>query len=569
METGAGCLDVRTEMDVDVPMRDGVKLRANVWRPRTGGKFPGILLRTPYGKSATGFERFVRAGYAVVCQDVRGRYASEGQFRSFHAPDDAEAQDGYDSVEWLAAQPWCDGNVGTMGTSYVGYTQWVLATLRPPHLRCICAASIPPDIRDVDWSGAFRPARRLHWWFVSMAPDLRRRAGWPPPHTPAQAREIWDQLEQGRRLNALPLMSVADQLPPPLDAEAREWMRNPSRPVWRFTERHGEITVPNLDVTGWFDHCQSMGHFTGMQRNGGSEIARTQSRMVCGPWSHVTHGLRTCHGMDMGAEAQVELTDLRIRWFDCWLKGIENGVRREPAVRYFVLGSHRWKSAPAWPPPGGAEQAWRLGAMKDARGIGGDGTLALNAAGGSEADGYRYDPTDPAPTLWDKDYFRCPSDRRRTEQRQDVLIYRSAPLERDVEIAGVAEVVLFAATSAPDTDWFAHLADETPGGPAAEVAFGMVRARHRNSIEREELITPGAVVEYRIRLTDTACRFPAGHRIRLEITSSNFPQFDRNHNTGRNDLTDADLRAADQTVYHSEHFPSRLILPLAPVTDED
>lgn len=567
MPVSAGCLDVLMEANVETPMRDGVLLRSNLWRPRAPGKFPAILLRTPYGKSLLGFERYVHAGYAVICQDVRGRYASDGVFRSFHVPGDAEAQDGYDTIEWLAAQPWCDGNVGMLGTSYVAYTQWAAATLRPPHLRCLCAAAIPTDIRDVDWTGAFRPARRLHWWFVTIAPDLRRRAGLPPPHSPAQAREIWEQLECGSRLHALPIMPLLDQLPPPLAAEAKEWLRNPGRPVWHFAERHRDITVPNLDTTGWFDHCSSLNHFTGMQRNGGSETARTQTRMICGPWSHVTHGARNCHGTDLGIEAQVDLTDLRIRWFDCWLKGIDNGVRYEPPMRYYVFGSRRWKSAAAWPPPRAGECVLRLASAGNARGIAGDGSLTDQHAGSAEADRFRYDPTDPAPTLWDKSYFACASDRRRTQQRPDILIYRTAPLTQDVEIAGPAELILHASTSAPDTDWFAHLADESPDGAAPEVAYGMVRARHRNSVEREEFIKPGHIVEYRIRLTDTACRFLAGHRIRLEITSSNFPQFDRNHNTGRNDLTDAELRVADQTVWHNSASPSRLILPV--VADGD
>ena len=562
---GMGELGIHSESDTEIPMRDGVVLRANLWRPAGAFNGPAIVTRTPYGKPAGGFDRYVRAGYAVVAQDVRGRYTSDGEFRVFTDPGNTEGEDGYDTVEWVAAQPWCNGCVGTMGTSYPAWLQWELASRRPPHLLAMCACSIPPEATDVDWWGAFRPGRRINWWLNSIAPDLRRRAGWPPPHTPAEARHIWDTIEQGRWLGLLPWIDIARHLPPPLDRFAREWLLDPGRKRWRFAEAHAEIEVPNFDVTGWYDHCFSLMHLPGMQRSGRTVKARRQTRAIVGPYAHNTLGKRVCNDVDFGRQAELDLDGMKIRWFDHWLKGVENGVDREPPVRYFVMGSCVWKHAETWPPPGNAHSTFYLGGGGHANGPSGDGTLRESASSDSAPDRYSYDPRDPVPTLWTRALFAGASDRRQLDYRRDNLVYRTPPLERDIEIAGEAEVVLYAATSAPDTDFFARLIDEIPDGPATEVAYGMVRARHRESLEHEDFAVPGQTVVYRIRLTSTAVRFLRGHRIRLDITSSDFPNFDRNNNTGKNDLVDSELLVAEQTVYHDAANPSCLVLPGAAV----
>ena len=567
MDVHSGELGVITEMNVDVPMRDGVKLRANVWRPDASGEVPGLLIRTPYGKSKSGYERFVRAGYAVVCQDARGRYDSAGEY-TLYTLRTSDPEDGYDSVEWLASQPWCNARVGTMGASYVGWMQWMTAKTRPPHLVAMCARSIPLENTAVDWRGAFRPGRRLQWWFTTIAPDLRKRAGLGPPHTPGEAREIWDEIEHGRWLGTLPLMEVTQYLPPPLNQYARDWMLHPNRRCWRFNEAHAEIEVPNLDFTGWFDHCNSLGHLAGMQGNGRTELARTQTKVIVGPWAHGTIGKRECFGIDFGAGAQLDTQDLEIRWFDHWLKGLENGVEREPAVRYFVMGSGKWKSASTWPPPGLVEHTLHLASDGQANHPDGAGRLVAEPVTDQAADSYRYDPRDPVPTLWTRRLMAGATDRRRLAYRRDILIYRTAALEEEMEIAGSSEVVLCASSSAVDTDFFAWLVDEDPEGPALEVCYGMVRARHRHSWDHEELLTPGEVTEFRIQLGPTACRFRQGHCIRLDISSSDFPNFDRNHNTGKNDLLDAELLVAHQRVYHSTVHPSRLIVHRVDDNDE-
>lgn len=562
MNTAAvSTLGIIEQRNVETPARDGTVLRGNLWRPDAPGEFPALLLRTPYGKAGGGFERFVRAGYAVLCQDVRGRYDSDGDFTVF-SEDTLDPEDGYDTVEWLADQPWCNGRIGTTGASYCAWTQWALAKLRPPHLVAMCARSIPTELRDIDWWGAFRPGRRIHWWLNTMAPDLRLRAGWPPPHTPAEARTIWNEIEHGLRLGLIPWSEIVRHLPPPLDQQVARWLQDPGRRVWRFDEAHGRITVPNLDFTGWFDHCQSIDQFTGMRANGGSEIARNHTQVVIGPWSHVTVGRRECLGVDFGPAAAVDAQGIELRWFDHWLKDADNGVDRDPPVRYFVLGSGQWKTAETWPPPGAVERTWYLDGGGHANRPDGHGVLSPQPGPGSVEDRYVYDPRDPVPTLWTPQLFAGAADRNRLAYRRDILVYRTPVLEEDIEIAGRPELVLHAATSAPDTDFFAFLIDEQPdGGPALQMAFGMVRARHRNSLETEDFVEPGAVIEYRIRLGNVACRFKAGHRIRLDITSSDFPNFDRNHNTGKNDLFDAELRTAQQTVLHSAPHPSRILLP--------
>ena len=562
MANDSGALGIIVEKDVAVPMRDGITLRANVFRPDGPGKFPGLLLRTPYGKAEGGFERYVRAGYVVVSQDTRGRYASDGDYVPFTVEDTGDAEDGYDTVEWLGGQPYCNGRAGTMGASYCAWMQWTLAKLRPPHLEAMCAYSIPLELTGVDYSGAFRPGRRIRWWMTTMAPDLRRREGLPPPHTPAEAQRIWDEIEHGRWLGFLPWLELPRYLPKRLAEYAEDWLRHPHRKAWKFAEAHQEIEVPNLDFSGWFDHCgDTMGHLRGMQQNAATEIARTQTRLIIGPWSHVSLGSRKIGDIDFGPQAALDLPGAIIRWFDRWLKETENGIDAEPAVRYFVMGSGKWKAADTWPPEGTSEATYYLSSGGNARPVGQAGSLALAAPMDATADSYVYDPHDPVPTLWDRALFTMPADRRRLEHRQDILYYRTSPLEEHLEIVGYPEVILHASSSAPDTDFFASLVDEDPDGIAMEVASGMVRARHRNSLEQEDFLTPGEVTEFRIRLGATACRFRRGHRIRLEITSSDFPNYDRNHNTGKNDLADAELVPAEQRVFHSAEYPSRLVLP--------
>lgn len=544
------------EENVPVPVRDGTILRANVFRPAAAGRYPAIVERTPYGKAGalSTAPRFAQAGYAYVSQDIRGRFASDGDWMPFSAPATQDADDGYDTIEWTAAQPWCDGKVGSSGLSYGAWAAWMLARRRPPHLRAMAARSIPAELTDIDWPGAFRLGRRVSWWIQTMAPDVRRRSGLAPQSDEEAGRD-WAAITRDSWAGLLPVARVVDLLPPGLAGHVADWLAHPSRQPWRFAEAHAEIAVPNLDTSGWFDHCNgTISHLGGLQRHGRTPEVRAGSRLIIGPWNHMALGRRRQGDVDFGKAAHVDIEALLIRWFDHWLKGAANGVDREPPVRYFVLGSNEWKTAASWPPPESAPREFFLRSP---------GSLSPEAPTGDEpAETYAYDPRDPVPSLWSTDLFIVPSDRRRLEHRRDILRYTTAPLAADIEIAGHPEVILHAASSAPDTDFFARLVDDAPAGAALEIACGMVRARHRHSLGSEDFLTPGVAAEFRIRLGPAACRFRRGHRIRLEITSSDFPSYDRNHNTGGRDLFDAELRVAHQQVFHTASRPSRLILPL-------
>jgi putative CocE/NonD family hydrolase len=550
------------ERDVPITMRDGVLLRANIFRPEAPGKLPALIQRTPYGKIVEGVDDFARAGYVVVSQDTRGRYASDGEFKVFSEEDTGDGEDGYDTVEWAAAQPWCDGNIGTFGASYAAWTQYQLARLRPPHLKAMSAISIPAELTELDWPGAFRPGRRVKWWVTSMDPDLRRRAGLPPPHTSEEAKKLWEDGQRQSIHALLPWVNISQHLAPPLSDHVKGWLQNPDRRPWKFVEAHQNIEVPNLDFTGWFDHCTGINNFVSLQRTARTQNARKHTKMIIGPWNHSNLGLRKQGDFDFGLQAELNIQQTQIRWFDFWLKGIDNGITHEPAVKYFVMGSGEWKSAETWPPQARETMQVYLASNGDAHLPDGTGALVDKPPEQGKADAYTCDPLDPVPTLWSANEVYGVSDRRRLDHRADILRYCSAPLEHDLEVVGNPEVFLYAASSAVDTDFFARLVDDDPAGPAIEVCYGFLRARYRNGLDKELPLTPGEVAQFRIRLGIVACCFRKGHRIRLEVCSSDFPNHDRNHNTGKNDLLDAEMVIAKQKVFHSPQYPSSLFLPL-------
>ncbi len=300
--------------NVGIKMRDGITLYANIFIPSRKGKYPAILIRTPYRKPESGFERFVMSGYVVVCQDIRGRYDSEGEYVPFFTDVHREAEDGYDTVEWVAHQSWCDGNVGTMGVSYPGWLQYQLAKLRPPHLKAMSAISIPVELQQLDFPyGSFKPGRRLSFLFNAIAPDIRRRKKLSLPHTPEQALEIWNRYLHEAIIWSLPITDVCRYLPDGLGEYVLKWLQDPFREVWHFEKAHHEIEVPNLDFTGWYDHCWSFGHFSGLRKNGKTEIARKCSKIIIGPWNHVGLGSEKCGEIDFGPDARVDLQGIQIQ----------------------------------------------------------------------------------------------------------------------------------------------------------------------------------------------------------------------------------------------------------------
>lgn len=559
--------EVRIERDVAVPMRDGVVLRADVYRPAQDGPFPVLVLRSPYNKQGFHPAAHVRAGYIVICQDTRGRYASDGQFESFVRAQTHDAEDGYDTVEWAAKLPGSTGKVGTFGRSYNAFLQWRLAALRPPSLVAMAAESIPARYTDLEGPGTIRPGRRLIWWFTTMSPDLRRRAGRPGAQTSAEAVALWNAGERANWLGFLPWLELPQSAFEDEGPAVRDWLRQPSQDPWKLDEACARIAVPNLDVVGWFDHCHGdMLLFRSMVKSGATEGARRGQRIVIGPWSHSTRS-RAYGNIDFGPEAAVNFANLEIRWFDHWLKGKPNGVDTDAPVRIFVMGANRWRDEREWPLQRARPMEWFLDGSGTAHTPAGDGRLVSAAPPREARDQFRYDPRNPVPSLHGTALYTIPTDQRPLAPRQDILVYQTKPLASAIEVTGNPEVELFAASSAPDTDFFVRLIDVAPDGLARDVSLGMVRARYRHSLERTEWLTPGAVTRFVIRMNPTSNLFLAGHRIRLDLTSSDFPNYDRNHNTDRDQNADAALAVADQTVFHGGAHASKIILPQVPALD--
>ncbi len=555
---------VITERDVAVPMRDGVILRANVFRPDRGGPYPVLVLRTPYGKASSGMDRYVKAGYIVVTQDARGRYASDGQWESFLQFDTHDAEDGYDTVEWAAKRlSGSNGRVGTFGASYNAFLQWRLAALRPPSLVAMAASSIPARYTDLEGPGTIRPGRRMHWWVTSMAPNMRLRSGRPGTKTTAEARKMWDDGDSNRWLYQLPWLELPAEACEEETTAVRDWLNHPHTDPWKLHEGVRDIQVPNLNVVGWCDHCNgNMLLDTTIMSEAATSAARQGSRTVVGPWAHSKN--RRYGNIDFGPEANVDVTDLQIRWFDYWLKGKQNGVDETSPWRIFVMGENRWRDEQEWPLKRAREQTLFVDSQGAANTPAGNGKLLWKSPSESRTDRFSYDPSDPVPSLHGPGLQVRPTDQRPLADRQDILVYQSEPLAERFEVSGNATVELYASSSAPDTDFFARLIDVAPDGMARDIALGMVRARYRNGLDKPALIRPNDVVKYTIELDPTSNAFLPGHRIRLDITSSDFPNYDRNHNTAADQNADAELKTAQQTIHHGGAHATRLIVPWIP-----
>ena len=550
------------ERDAAVPMRDGVVLRADVFRPAGEGPWPVLVLRTPYDKSGQKPEAYVGAGYIVVRQDARGRYASEGKWESNYRFETHDATDGFDTVEWAAKLPGSDGRVGTFGVSYNAYLQWKLAPLRPPSLVAMAASSIPPRLPQLEGPGTMRPGRRLNWFYSGMSPDMRLRSGAEGVKSKAEAAKLWKDGEGERLLHFLPWLELPGMVFEDEDEPMKNWLRAPHRDPWRLLDGCPEVSVPNLDIVGWFDHCNDgIELHRAMRRVGRTEAARDGQRLIVGPWSHSGHGSRKVGGVDFGPSAALDIAQTEIRYFDYWLKGKANGVNTDAPVRIFVMGVNQWRDEREWPPSRATSQSFYLHSEGRANTPVGDGKL-MDKPAASARDTYRYDPHDPVPTLWSAAMFTLPADQAPLAKREDILVYQTAPLTAPLEVTGYPEVVLHASSSAPDTDFFAKLIDVAPDGTNRDIASGMVRARFRDGLDQPKLLTSGEVVEYRIKLRPTSNEFQPGHRVRLDITSSDFPNYDRNHNTAADQNADARLEAAGQTIHHGGARPSRLLLPV-------
>lgn len=556
-------IKVITERNVPVPMRDGVLLRANVFRPDSGGPYPVLVMRTPYGKPNGGMDRYVKAGYIVVTQDARGRYASDGKWESFLRFKTHDAEDGFDTVEWAAKLPGASGKVGTFGASYNAFLQWRLAALRPPSLAAMAAYSIPARYNDLEGPGTIRPGRRLHWWITSMSPNMRLKAGRKGVNSKAAMRELWNDGDSEKWLNFLPWLDLPHNACEDETEAVRYWLKNPHTDPWKLQEDARQVAVPNLNLVGWHDHCNgNLLLDRTIMNEGATEAARKGSRTIIGPWAHSRR--RKYQNIDFGPQAQLANVDLEIRWFDYWLKGKQTGIDKTSPWRIFVMGENRWRNEQKWPLQRAQQKTLYLTSSGSAQTPAGDGRLDWERTAETGIDKFTYDPNDPVPSLHGPGLQACATDQRPLARRQDILVYQTKPLTERFEVTGNPTVELFAASSAADTDFFARLIDVAPDGMAREVSVGMVRARYRQGLAKPTLIEPGAVVKYTITLNPTSNAFLPGHSIRLDLTSSDFPNYDRNHNTAADQNADAKLQTAHQTIHHGGAQATRIVLPWIP-----
>jgi putative CocE/NonD family hydrolase len=571
-----GACTVRKEADIPARMRDGTMLLADIYRPQEAGTYPVILMRMPYDKEAAQTyvyakpEAYASHCYIVVIQDVRGQYTSEGEFYPFRD----EASDGYDTVEWAAGLPGSTGKVGMYGFSYVGATQWLAATQKPPHLAAIAPTHTSSDYYD-GWTyegGVFSLAFKESWPLTSIALSATRRLG---------EQKIQDTILEGQTkaqesYSFLPIKDYPWLMPDDRRVAPYfyDWVAHDTRDdywkQWSIRPRYGDITVPALNIAGWYDVFLKGGieNFVGMRENGGSDGARNGQKLVIAPWIHLPWEQKVGE-LDFGPEAANRVDDLQVRWFDHWLKGIDNGINREPPVRIFVMGANRWREAETWPIPETQFTSYYLHSRGGANTKFGNGTLTPEPPATDEpADRFRYDPANPVPSRGGHSCCTAefapvgPYDQAKIAERADVLVYDTPVLEQPVEVTGPIEVTLYAATTAPDTDFTAKLVDVHPDGKAYNLNNGIIRARLRNSLERAEPIEPGRPTEYKIEIWPTSNLFKKGHLIRLEISSSNFPHYDRNLNTGHEFGQDAEMRVADQTIFHDRNRPSKIVLPI-------
>ncbi|PXW99894.1 hypothetical protein C8E89_13811 [Mycolicibacterium moriokaense] len=577
---GRGPCAVATETDVPATMRDGTVLRSDVYRPRTADAVPVILMRTQYGKSAAQAgsryqppDWFASHCYLVVIQDVRGQGGSGGTFSEFTH----DMEDGYDSVEWAAALPGSNGKVGMYGSSYVGATQWLAATTAPPHLATIVPANTASDYYD-GWTyegGEFRLAFVQPWAIglaTSAAQNRKDQATAAELKAAAADPTRWMEF---RPFKDLPPMQPQN---PAVAPWYFDWIRHSARDdFWRqfsIRDRYPSVKVPVLDVEGWYDAFLAGGteNFAGMVAHGGSESARDNQRLVIGPWDHVNWGRSDSDPApllkDIGAVGDSPINDLMLAWYDHFLKGENNDVAGKPRVDYFVMGANIWKSATSWPLP---QTNWTTYYLAGPGGIADrKGQLVSAAPGAQPPDAYTYDPAFPAPSLGGHSCCGAesgpqgPYDQTPVEQRSDVLVYSSAPLEHDTEMTGPVNVRLWAESTSADTDFTAKLTAVKPDGQVINLNNGILRTSFRDSLSDPTPKTPGRPYKYQIHVWPTSYEFRAGDRIRLEISSSDYPQFAPNPNTGAPFGMDSATRTAVQTILHDQDHPSAVTLPVIP-----
>lgn len=546
--------EVAIDFNRRVPMRDRTELSADVYRPKAPGRFPVILNRTPYTKtSSSNFkiaQYFVAHGYVVVFMDVRGRGDSDGTFEPYRN----DAQDGYDTIEWCAAQQWSTGKVGTLGGSYNGAIQWLTAIKQPPHLATMIVLASPSD-PFVEWPTGQPLPIDISWYHFTAGHVLQNMEA-----------VDWKKLYEH-----LPLITMDEAMGRP-NRFWKEEVEHAKLDSWwdykRYQNKYERVRVPVLNISGWYDDEQvgTPLNFVGVTTKGETAEIRRSQRLLIGPWPHAINSSTKLGQIDFGPTAVIDINAYWLRWFDYWLKGINNGLSHESPVRIFVMSENVWRDENEWPIARTQWTKYYLHSNGKANTLFGDGALSTTQPANEPADNYSYDPAKPVPFITDASFAQIggPDDYRTIEERPDVLVYTSEPLTDDLEVCGPIRVRLAAASSARDTDFMAKLIDVWPNSYAQRLNDGMVRARFREGMDKPSLIEPVHVYDYDLDLWNTCQLYRKGHRFRIEISSSAFPKYDRNLNTGEALGQTTRMQVAEQKIYHDGEHLSYVVLPIVP-----
>ncbi len=551
--------------DVTVPMRDGTILRADIWLPSAEGRFPTLVYRTPYGKQFaakewTTFDKAVAHGYAIVIQDVRGRYASDGEF----VPYQNEGKDGYDTIEWAAKQPWSDGSIGTFGLSYPGAVQWLAAVETPPHLKAMVPAMTFSTPRNFFYSGGLFDGSWLEWTFRNIAPDARKRKKLPGPTTYEEARKAW-KLEHERIEGFLPL----GDLPDLKDASPfyYQWLAHPpADPWWDWAElrnKYDRVNCAVLNFSGWHDEAYgpdgATTNFNGLVAARGSQHD-PRTRTIIGPWTHGGEDERKSGERDFGPAAPVDYDGLILGWMDRYLRGADNGIDREAPVRIFVMGANTWRNEQAWPLARAKVQPFYLSANSTNARVGGLQQQPVKSKSSpSEL------KSDPAHPVSDPYSGYGAHDYRALVGRDDVLTFDTEPLTADTEVTGPIKLELFVSADVPDFDLWGRLMDVAPDGTAFNLmspGLDVLRASYRNESIQPDLLTSGRIYKLELDRLLTSNTFLRGHKIRVQISGAFYPHFSRNLQTGKSEIVSSQSQVGHLKIYHDAENPSRILLPV-------
>ena len=550
-----------TEHNVSIPMRDGVVLRADILRPAGENRFPVLVYRTPYNKqdaleSYSTFRRAAGRGYVVVVQDVRGRFASDGEFEPYRN----EGRDGYDTIEWAAKQPWCDGNVGTFGLSYPGAVQWLAAVENPPHLKAMVPAMTYATPRNFFYSGGLFDLSWISWIYRNIAPDVRVKKNLPGPKTYDEAEAEWAKhgMEYRSYLPLQDLPALKDVAP-----YYYEWMKHPAADPWwdwaNLEGKFGRVQAAVLNFSGWYDDAYgpdgATSNFNGLvaARKGQRE---QRAKLIMGPWIHgiATIDQTKAGEREFGDVARSDYDETILQWMDHYLRGIDNGVEKERPVRYFVMGADKWREADSWPPAARQKSFYLSGQRK------------LQAAPGKRGESFSPFISDPANPVTDP--FSASSgahDYRALTERKDVLMFDSEPLEADTEVTGPIIADIYFSCDCRDTDLWVRLLDVAPDGTAYNLmspGLDVVRASYRNGTVKRDLLVPGKTYKLHFDKLLTSNVFKEGHRIRVQISAAFMPHMSRNLHTGALEMTSAKMQKATNRIYHDRQHLSRIVLPL-------